>query len=260
MEDATAMLRHRKGDAMAKKAVKKAAKKAVTKKVLTRKVMKKAKGGAFPTTAPAAEKAKKGYRKIRLGTSGARPALFKFSVRREYRLSEEALSSFAGSLSLPSAGSLGNLDPKYGVRGKKTEAAYKKIEKTLCPHIVMDVLIENISNFEQVFSGLDSNITLSPVGSDVRLKSFKITNFGMEPEDESTRIWIEVEFEVQLDVLAGLKFDGDDGDQNADLEWLPSDLDSMSSFFVTGLDGEDGVEDLLEDEASYQQTYEVKLL
>jgi len=38
MEDATAMLRHRKGDAMAKKAVKKA----VTKKVLTRKVMKKA--------------------------------------------------------------------------------------------------------------------------------------------------------------------------------------------------------------------------
>jgi len=41
MEDATAMLRHRKGDALAKKAVKKA----VTKKVLTRKVMKKAKGG-----------------------------------------------------------------------------------------------------------------------------------------------------------------------------------------------------------------------
>ncbi|MBM3996745.1 MAG: hypothetical protein FJ303_21705 [Planctomycetes bacterium] len=35
------MLRHRKGDALAKKAVKKA----VTKKVLTRKVMKKAKGG-----------------------------------------------------------------------------------------------------------------------------------------------------------------------------------------------------------------------
>jgi len=47
------MLRHRKGDAMAKKAVKKAvkkaAKKAVTKKVLTKKVMKKTKGGAHVT-------------------------------------------------------------------------------------------------------------------------------------------------------------------------------------------------------------------
>lgn len=207
-----------------------------------------------------AAKVKKGYRKIQLGTSGARPALFKFSVRREYRLSEEALSSFAESLLLPTADSLRNLAPKYGKRGKKTEEAYKKIEKTLCPHIEIDVLIENVSSFDQVFNGLDSNITLSPILSDARLNSFKIDKFGMEPEDESTRIWIEVEFKVQLDVLAGLEFDGTDGDRNADLEWLPSDLDTMSSFRVTGLDGQDGVEDLLDNEASYQQTYEVKLL
>jgi len=41
------MLRHRTGDAKAKKAVKKAAKKAVTKKVLTKKVMKKTKGALY---------------------------------------------------------------------------------------------------------------------------------------------------------------------------------------------------------------------